>query len=156
MLFARLIFFAFAAVWGCRLPGSGKENGRMKINYTFANGENSEVEVNEEIGTFILDSRREEENLGRKERYHCYSMDAAGYEGQEYADTQTPEKALADEAESLHIAETMSLLSEVQRRRLMMLAQGMSEREIARREGKEIKTIRESIDGARKKFKKFF
>ena len=42
----------------------------MKISYTFANGENSEVEVNEEIGTFILDSRREEDNLGRKERYH--------------------------------------------------------------------------------------
>ena len=38
------------------------------------NGENSEVEVNEEIGTFILDSRREEDNLGRKERYHCYSL----------------------------------------------------------------------------------
>ena len=37
-----------------------------------------------------------------------------------------------------------------------MLAQGLSIREIARREGKEIKTIRESIDGARKKFKKFF
>ena len=49
----------------------------MKISYTFANGENSEVEVNEEIGTFILDSRREEDNLGRKERYHCYSLNAA-------------------------------------------------------------------------------
>ena len=43
----------------------------MKISCIFANGENSEVEVNEEIGTFILDSRREEDNLRRKERYHC-------------------------------------------------------------------------------------
>ena len=37
-----------------------------------------------------------------------------------------------------------------------VLAQGLSVREIARREGKEIKTIRESIAGAREKFKKFF
>ena len=49
-----------------------RRTAKMKISYTFANGENSEVEVNEEIGTFILDSRREEDNLGRKERYHCY------------------------------------------------------------------------------------
>ena len=61
----------------------------MKISYTFANGENSEVEVNEEIGTFILDSRREEDNLGRKERYHCYSLDAAEFEGEDMADFET-------------------------------------------------------------------
>jgi len=128
----------------------------MKINYTFANGEVSDVEVCEEIGTMILDSRREESNLDRKERYHCYSLDGAEYEGEEMADARTPETALVEQMENQHIAETLSLLSEVQRRRLLMLAQGMSVREIARREGKEIKTIRESIDGARKKFLKFF
>lgn len=111
----------------------------MKISYTFANGENSEVEVNEEIGTFILDSRREEENLGRKERYHCYSLDAAEFEGEDMADSETPETALMGQFDREH-----------------MLAQGLSVREIARREGKEIKTIRESIAGAREKFKKFF
>ena len=37
-----------------------------------------------------------------------------------------------------------------------MLAEGKSVREIARREGKEIQTIRESLDGARKNFLKFF
>ena len=51
----------------------------MKINYTFANGETSDVEVNEEIGNLILDSRREESNQDRKERYHCYSLDAVSY-----------------------------------------------------------------------------
>ena len=45
----------------------------MKIKYTFANGEVSEVEVSEEIGAVIIDSRRKEENQARKERYHCYS-----------------------------------------------------------------------------------
>lgn len=53
----------------------------MKINYTFANREASEVDVSEEIGNVILDSRREESNFDRKERYHCYSLDAAEFEG---------------------------------------------------------------------------
>lgn len=128
----------------------------MKINYTFANGEVSEVEVNEEIGNVILDSRREENNLDRKERYHCYSMDAADYEGEEYADRETPESVLFLQLENKSIADAFDKLSEVQKRRLLMLAQGLSFREIARREGKDIKTIRESIEGARKKFLKFF
>lgn len=128
----------------------------MKINYTFANGEVSEVEVNEEIGNIILDSRREENNLDRKERYHCYSMDAADYEGEEYADQETPESALFLQLENKSIADAFDKLSEVQKRRLLMLAQGLSFREIARQEGKDIKTIRESIEGARKKFLKFF
>ena len=116
----------------------------MKINYTFANGETSDVEVNEEIGNLILDSRREESNQDRKERYHCYSLDAAEYEGEDYADGSTP------------IKEAFEQLSEVQRRRLLMLAEGVSLREIARREGKDIKSIRESIERARKKFLKYF
>ena len=128
----------------------------MKISYTFANGENSEVEVKEEIGSFILDSRREEDNLGRKERYHCYSLDAAEFEGEEMADCETPETVLMGQLDNHQIEEALGSLSEVQQRRILMLAQGFSVREIARREGKEIKTIRESIDGARKKFKKFF
>ena len=49
----------------------------MKIKYEFINGEKTEIEVEENIGTWILDSRRVEENLARKERYHCYSSDAA-------------------------------------------------------------------------------
>lgn len=128
----------------------------MKINYTFANGEVSDVEVSEEIGTVILDSRREESNLDRKERYHCYSLDGAEFEGMEMAEDNTPETELFLQLENQHIAETFDRLSEVQKRRLLLLAQGLSVREIARREGKDIKTIRESIEGTRKKFLKFF
>ena len=147
-------FLSFAA-W-VSLAGLRKENSKMKINYTFANGETSDVEVSEEIGTVILDSRREESNLDRKERYHCYSLDAADFEGEDYADGSTPESELFLQLENQHIAATFDKLSEVQKRRLLMLAQGLSLREIARREGKDIKTIRESIEGARKKFLKFF
>ena len=149
-----LFLFAAAISAACRAPE--RRTAKMKINYTFANGENLEVEVNVEIGTFILDSRREEDNLGRKERYHCYSLDAAEFEGEEMADCETPETVLMGQLENHQIEESLGCLSEVQKRRILMLAQGLSVREIARREGKEIKTIRESIDDARKKFKKFF
>ena len=58
--------------------------------------------------------------------------------------------------ENQRIKEAFEQLSEVQRRRLLMLAEGVSLREIARREGKDIKSIRESIEWARKKFLKYF
>ena len=148
------LFFILAA----KVPPAGlrKENGKMKINYTFANGETSDVEVNEEIGNLILDSRREESNQDRKERYHCYSLDAAEYEGEDYADGSTPEAELFLQLENQRIKEAFEQLSDVQRRRLLMLAKGVSLREIARREGKDIKSIRESIEWARKKFLKYF
>ena len=72
----------------------------MKITYKFTTGEVTEVEVSNEIGTVIIDSRRKEENLARKERYHCYSYDAAEFEGQEYADWNTPENLTVQDYEN--------------------------------------------------------
>ena len=40
----------------------------MKIKYEFADGSVSEVEVSEDIGRVVLDSRREEENMERNAR----------------------------------------------------------------------------------------
>ena len=42
----------------------------MKIEYEFANGEKTEVEVSTEIGAVIIDSRREEASGDRKYRRH--------------------------------------------------------------------------------------
>lgn len=126
----------------------------MKINYTFANGETSEVEVTEEIGNMILDSRRKESNLERKERYHCYSLDAAVYEGAEYAGEDTPERMLVQQIESQRLAELLQGLSEVQRRRLLLYAEGKSLREIARMEGVDHKAVKKSVEAARKIFLK--
>lgn len=128
----------------------------MKINYTFANGETSDVEVSEEIGTMILDSRREESNLDRKERYHCYSLDGAEFEGMEMAGKETPETALLLQLENQHIAKLLSELPEVQRRRLLLYAEGKSLREIARMEGVDHKAVKKSIEAAKKYFFKNF
>ena len=42
----------------------------MKITYAFADGTTSVVEVDDEIGAYIMDSRRQENNDDRRHRYH--------------------------------------------------------------------------------------
>lgn len=128
----------------------------MKIKYEFADGTVSEVEVEESIGAVIIEDRRLEDNLSRKERYHCYSLDAAQFEGAEYSDRETPETKMEREMDTERIAQALDGLSEVQRRRILMLAGGMSVNEIARKEGVHHSVVSETISAARKKFKKFF
>ena len=128
----------------------------MKITYTFADGTTSTTEVNDEIGAFIMDSRRMEENDDRRHRYHNYSLDAVAYEGQEYGSCD--HYSFENEAEELtrHIRDAFSHLSEVQRRRMLMLSKGMSVHEIAEAEGVSFYAVYVSIEGARKKFLKNF
>lgn len=128
----------------------------MKIKYEFVDGTVSEVEVEESIGAVIIESRRKEDNLARKERYHCYSLDAAQFEGEEYADDFIPESILMDNFEEERIFNALDKLSEIQRRRLLMLADGMSIREIARVEGVKHTPVLRSIERAKKIFKENF
>ena len=125
----------------------------MKINYEFINGEKTEIEVEENIGTWILDSRRVEENLARKERYHCYSSDAA-WEGEDYAVPDTPESLILRKYENKRLISALGELTEVQKRRFIKFAERISIREIARQEGTNFKSVYDSIEQARKKLKK--
>lgn len=115
-----------------------------------------EGEVKDDIGEFIVESRRLEDNLSRKERYHCISLDAIKYEGSEYADKEMPELLFDKSEMDKHLYETLQKLSEIQLRRLLMLVKGMSIREIARAEKVQHHAVIKSIEGARKIFKKFF
>lgn len=131
----------------------------MKIKYESVTGEVTEVEVSEEIGAVIIDSRRKEENLARKERYHCYSLDAIKYgDTDKFAPTtgETPLTELIRDEDNSYIYEAFSTLSDTQQRRLLKLAAGMSMREIAREEDVDVKAVFKSITSARKKFLKFF
>lgn len=127
----------------------------MKIKYEFINGETTEIEVDENIGTFILDSRRNEENLARKERYHCYSSDVA-WEGEDYADPDTPETILFKKMRSERIKKALSKLSDVQRRRLLMHIDGLNYSEIARIEEVNHSAVKKSVESAKKIFLKNF
>ena len=127
----------------------------MKIKYEFINGEKTEIEVEENIGTWILDSRRVEENLARKERYHTYSLETEFEKTMKLATDDTPESLIILKQDNTRLYHAFEQLSEKQKERMLLLANGMSVREIARREGKDHKTILESIEAARKKIKKF-
>lgn len=129
----------------------------MKIKYQFADGTTTEVEVSGEIGAVIIESRKAEHAQDERQRYHCpYSYDAIDYEGEEYATDDTPETEHIRSERDARLYTALAALTETQRRRLLMLADGLSMREIARREKADIKTVRESIEGARKKFQKNF
>jgi len=137
-----------------RISKKSKGAKKMKIKYQFANGDVSEVEVSEDVGSIIVDSRRKEDNLDRKERYHCYSYDAIDYEGEEYADPETPDSLLERDELSKRVQSAMSHLSEIQVRRLTLFAEGLSIREIARMEGVDHKAVSKSIESAKKVFAK--
>ena len=153
MLLVRLFFFLAAQV---PFAGLRKENGKLKIKYEFITGEVTEIEVEDSLGEVIMDSRRIESNGDRKERYHCYSLDVAEYEGSDYGTENTPESLFCGLENSREVYEAFRQLSEVQQRRLLMLAGGMSIREIARRENANYKSVYESIETGRKKFKNLF
>ena len=91
-----------------------------------------------------------------KIKYEFADGTVSEFEGAEYSDRETPETKMEREMETEHIAQALDGLSEVQRRRILMLAGGMSVNEIARKEGVHHSVVSETISAARKKFKKFF
>lgn len=141
---------------------------KMKIIYKFADGTISEVEIEEEVGQAIIVSRREEENYERKMRYHCpVLIDKLEYEGMQFADPNTPmsilEKEIKEEQQKALNDYVMNHLTETQRRRIRMKADGLTLEEIAEIEGVSFQSVDESIKAAQKKaiklrekyFKKF-
>lgn len=129
----------------------------MKIQWHFINGETSEVEVVEEIGVYILDSRRKEENAARRERYHCpFSRESAAFEGEDYSDGETPESLLERDEENERLYALLSQLTETQRRRILMYADGMTTREIGAAEGVSHQKICKSLAQVRKIFEKHY
>ena len=128
----------------------------MKIIYKSVTGETFEVETDESIGSFILESRRKEHADNERHRYHAaFSLDNDVYEDHgETAVDDDPCQRLTDAEESKRLYTALDKLSPVQRRRLLKLAAGMSIAEIARSEGAAFNTVKESITAAQKKMKK--
>ena len=100
----------------------------MKIKYAFLDGTVTEVEVSDEIGAVIIDSRKAEH--AQDER---------------------------DSAEqTARIREAFSHLTATQQRRLRLYANGKTLREIAAIEEASFQSVSESIEAGRKKFLKIF
>lgn len=128
----------------------------MIIKYKFANGEVTEVEVSGEIGTVILDSRREEHANNERHRYHtAFSLDDMTYEDKDYFSADdNPEKALMRKESAKERKAMLSQLTPVQRRRFEKFEDGMSISDIARSEKAAFNSVKESIESAQKKLKK--
>ena len=125
----------------------------MTVNYKFADGTVSEVEVSEEIGTYIMDSRRKESSANRKERYHCCPLDAILYEGNEFGYEEG--NYLEDREDTELLKEVLNCLTNTQRRRMLLFIEGWSFRNIAEQEGTNHKSVEESIKAAQKRIQKF-
>lgn len=125
----------------------------MKIKYTFADGTITEIEVEDTIGATVVEMNRLESNADRKERYHCSQSDDIQFECKEY---NSPDFVIEEGERSNRINEAFTHLTEKQQKYIFMLADGLSLREISRKEGVHLKTVQESVNSARKKFLKFF
>lgn len=130
----------------------------MIIKYKFADGDVTEVEVSEEIGTVILDSRRAEHANNERQRYHtAFLLDDMVYEDKDYfSSDDTPEEAFVRKESAQRREVMLSQLTPVQKRRFEMFEDGMSIAEIARLEKAAFNSVKESIGAAQKKLKKLF
>lgn len=134
----------------------------MKIKYIFADGTVSEVEVDEEYGRLHLEAERKIENDNRRWRYHVKaSLDNCDYEGEWFQDMNPNphEQMLIDseyEESEKEVQAFKKTLTHIQLARLEMLEEGMTQREIAVREGVNLSAVQKSIDQIRKKHKTFF
>lgn len=126
----------------------------MKITYEFVTGERLTVEADDRITCVLEESRRQEENAERKHRYHAeLSMDSVGPDKTDaFSTPNLPEQNLLEEELTADVQKAFSQLTAVQQRRLLLLASGLSIREIARKENADYKSVRESIISGRKKF----
>lgn len=115
----------------------------MKIRYNDPYGSpfeliipDGEPEALREIVEYLNENARLIRNAERREAYHTlYHLEALDYESNSIAYLDTPEHIVIRKEEAEHIRSTLTLLTETQQRRLWMLSENMTLREIAAAEG---------------------
>ncbi len=134
----------------------------MAYLYEFCDGDNeidgipktSLVDLGEEWDKVLEGLDHDTFNDDRaEERHKSFSMDEYEFEGFDISDpVDYEEKAMTNACKDA----VLSLLTETQRRRLLMRIKGLSEREIAREEGTNHKSVHQSICESKTKIKKYF
>ena len=131
----------------------------MKIKLRDYNGRiTQEVEVDEDFGTLYLAMEAKEHTEDRKYRYHCpTSLESMDYEGEWFASKgETP----AEYTERIEFEERlpgfMATLTETQRRRLVLLGEGLTERQVAEREKVSLASVQETRRQLKAKYVSFF
>ena len=109
----------------------------MKISYTFVTGDTTEVEVSEEIGAVIVESRHQEALNDRKESRRHYHYDADDvYEGSEYGAEDPDLLALFPTYAQERVALAMTALTAAQKEVISALyLEGLLAKEYAAKKG---------------------
>lgn len=119
--------------------------------------EDGDPDALKEVLDFLNENARVIQNAERRERYHApYHLESLDYEGSSVAYHDTPERIVIRKEEAEHIRETLALLPETQRSRLLMLDEGLTLRQIAAAEGVSVNAVKESLDAAKNNFLKNF
>ena len=131
----------------------------MLVKYKFSDGSISEVEVDDELFLVISEMDRMEDSCDRKSRRWCpIKLDQSEYEGDWFADNNTPLKAYDLREEKRRVYEFKKTLTPTQLKRLKFRETdpSISLREIARIEGVVIKAVEDTFEQIRKKYEIFF
>lgn len=133
----------------------------MKIVYKFVTGEINVVEVSEEVGEVILSSRRQEHADNERHRYHSQvKLELADYYFGEFAYEVSAEEELFirmyEDERRRRFYDAFEQLTPVQKRRVRMRAKGLTYKKISEIEGCDVRAVFDSVQQARKIFKKLF
>ena len=97
------------------------------LHYEFVTGESVNITVSAEIAEVIYDSHRMEHASNERSRYHtAFSLDSEDYEGTNLVSEKTPDDLMEELEDREHLLDCLAHLSENQRQRILMLAQGIA------------------------------
>lgn len=87
----------------------------MKVKYEFANGEITEIEVEQSLGELLLDFDRQEYNNDHKETRRHISLDGLDFEGELFADPADTAEDVARRDEATRLMQAIAALTPPQR-----------------------------------------
>jgi len=127
----------------------------MKITYTFANGETTELEVTSEWGAVVLDLDRQEYNANHRETRRHASLEAFNLDDALFPSDENVAGEVERRERDSAIERAINLLLPAQQELIRQIFfEGMSATEIARRDGVDKSAISHRLDRALKKLKK--
>jgi len=128
----------------------------MKIKYTFADGTISEVEVTEDIGNVIVELDRQDYNSDHRQRRHNCSLEAYDTYGNLISSDENIEEDFIESEERRALRSAMDKLSPRQQYLIdQVYFKGKSVAQVAREEGLDRTSVRDAVERALKKMKKF-
>ena len=128
----------------------------MKIRYEFANGEISEIEVDESLGELLVDFDRQEYNNDHKETRRHTSLDRLSYEGEWFVSGENVGEELLRREDETRLRAAIQALTPAQRELIIKIYfEKRRVVDIARAEGVSKQSVYERVGRALKKLKKF-